>query len=82
MPYYGINYLRFMNNPLHIQLKRARERAGLSQGDLEALLNIRKDYISKVEGGHVGLSRDRLRKWLDALKCELLVVEKTAQKLQ
>lgn len=48
------------------RLRRARERAGLSQGELAERLGVTQPYVSATEAGRDGCSEDRAKAWLAA----------------
>ena len=64
------------------QIKRHRIARGLNQPQLGKLINKSKGYVSAIESGRIFPSHKTLIEIAEALECELLVVDKLAQKLQ
>ena len=56
------------------QLKRLREKAGVSQAELAARLGRQQTWVSKVELGERRLDVDELRQVCEALGADLLRV--------
>lgn len=53
---------------LGVRLRRARQRAGLSQAALAAELAVEQPYISATENGREPCSEERAAKWLAACR--------------
>ncbi len=58
------------------QLKEIRQKAGISQEKLAEMSGIPQGSISKIENGTRDFAFSTLQKLLDALKCEVRIIEK------
>jgi len=56
-----------------IMLLKARENAGLTQGELAAKLGVRQPYIDRLESGEANPTLSAVWKILDALKLRLVI---------
>jgi transcriptional regulator with XRE-family HTH domain len=52
------------------EVRKLRERAGLSVGQSAAVMSMNQSHISNVESGRTGLSPERLRALAGAARCE------------
>lgn len=58
---------------LFVQLKKARQKAGLTQGQLAKLASVSQNDISKLERGMVDVRLSKLERIAEALNLDLFV---------
>jgi transcriptional regulator with XRE-family HTH domain len=56
------------------EIRRARQQAGLTQGEVAERLDSSAPYISNVEAGRVNLTLGQLARVADALGCDMEVM--------